>query len=98
MFKAQDICSLSEFVRNASRHADRLRETKRPEVLTLNGSAELVVQNAQAYQDMLDRIDELETLLALDEAAAEVERGETEPAADFLARMRKELGIRPRVR
>jgi len=30
--------------------ADRLRATRRPEVLTHNGAAELIVQNAEAYQ------------------------------------------------
>ena len=61
---------------NARSHADRLRKTQRPEVLTLNGAAELVVQNAEAYQTMLDRLDELETLAALNVAAAEIDRGE----------------------
>lgn len=82
---------MRNFVRNASRHADRLRETRRPEVLTLNGSAELVVQNAQAYQALLDRLEEMETLVALSEAAAEVARGEGAPAAEVVARLRARL-------
>jgi hypothetical protein len=57
MFKLEDIFSLSDFTRNARRHAERLRQTRRPEVLTLNGSAELVVQNADAYQALLDQMD-----------------------------------------
>jgi PHD/YefM family antitoxin component YafN of YafNO toxin-antitoxin module len=93
MFKTEDICSLSEFTRHAKRHAQQLRETRRPEVLTLNGSAELVVQNAEAYQELLDRMDELETLLALDEAAAEIERGEGVPAAEMMTRLRKKYGM-----
>ncbi|MGQ0562840.1 MAG: type II toxin-antitoxin system Phd/YefM family antitoxin [Gemmatimonadota bacterium] len=98
MFKTEDICALSDFTRNARSHAERLRRTQRPEVLTLNGSAELVVQNAAAYQTLLDRLDELETLLALDEAAAEIDRGEVEPAAEMLAQLRQQLGIRKRIR
>lgn len=93
MFKTEDICSLSDFTRNAKRHAEHLRETRRPEVLTLNGSAELVVQNAEAYQELLDRMDELETLLALDEAAGEIERGEVVPAGEMITRLRKEFGM-----
>jgi len=96
MFKTEDICSLSDFVRNASRHAERLRETRRPEVLTLNGSAELVVQNAEAYQALLDRMAELETLVALDEAAVEIGRGEGAPATEVFTRLRQQLGIRHR--
>lgn len=93
MFRAEDICSLSDFVRNASRHASRLRETGRPEVLTLNGSADLVVQSAKAYQALIDRLDELETLAALREAAAEIERGEGAPADEAIARLRGRLGL-----
>lgn len=87
---------MSDFVRNASRHAERLRETGRPEVLTLNGSAELVVQNAGAYQALLDRLEELETLAALNVAVAEIEAGEGVPASEALARLRKQLGVRER--
>ncbi len=93
MFKTEDICSMSEFVRNARSHADRLRQTQRPEVLTLNGAAELVVQNAEAYQTILDRMDELETLAALNEAAAEIDRGEGAPAEQALARLRQRLDV-----
>lgn len=85
-------------MRNARNHADRLREMRRPEALTLNGTAELVVQNTEAYQSLLDRLDELETLVALDEAAAEIERGEGAPAAEVLTRLRREFGMAPRAR
>jgi PHD/YefM family antitoxin component YafN of YafNO toxin-antitoxin module len=94
MFKTQDICSMSDFVRNARAHADRLRATRRPEVLTHNGAAELVVQNAEAYQELLDRLDELETLAALNEAAEEIDRGEGASAEEAEARLRKRLNIR----
>lgn len=93
MFKTADICSMSEFIRNARSHAKRLRQTQRPEILTLNGTAELVVQNAKAYQTMLDRLDELETLAALNVAAAEIDRGEGAPAEEALKRLRQRLEI-----
>jgi PHD/YefM family antitoxin component YafN of YafNO toxin-antitoxin module len=96
MFKAEDICALSDFTRNARRHVERLRKTRRPEVLTLNGAAELVVQNAEAYQALLDRLDELETIRALDEAAAEIARGEVEPALAMMSQLRQQLGLRQR--
>ena len=58
-----------------------------------HASAELVVQNTQAYQELLDRMDEMETLLALDEAAGEIERGDVVPAGEMMARLRKEFRI-----
>jgi len=98
MFKTEDIRSMSDFVRNARSHADRLRATRRPEVLTHNGAAELVVQNAEAYQDLLDRLDELETLAALNEAAAEIDRGEGSSAEEAEDRLRRRLNVRHRAR
>ena len=47
---ANDIRSLSEFKRNTVHLLDRLRKTEHPLVLTINGKAELVVQDAEAYQ------------------------------------------------
>lgn len=98
MFRTEDICSMSDFVRNARSHAERLRATRRPEILTHNGAAELVVQNAEAYQDLLDRLDELETLAALNEAAAEIDRGEGSSVDEAEARLRKRLNIQQGVR
>ena len=56
MIKIEDILSLTEFHRHSREHIARLRVTGRPEVLTVNGRAELVVQNAAAYQHLLERI------------------------------------------
>ena len=53
---ANDIRSLSDFKRNTVALLDRLRETGGPLVLTVNGKAELVVQDAAAYQALLDRV------------------------------------------
>jgi hypothetical protein len=56
MIAMQDIRSLTEFQRNTKAHLKRLKSTGRPEVLTVNGRAELIVQNAAAFEDMLDAI------------------------------------------
>jgi hypothetical protein len=60
MIKIQDILSLTEFHRHSREHIDRLRTTGRPEVLTVNGRAELVVQHATAYQEILERLRQYE--------------------------------------
>jgi hypothetical protein len=56
MINIQDILSLTEFHRHTREHIARLRATGRPEVLTINGRAELVVQDASAYQHLLERL------------------------------------------
>ena len=57
---ANDIRSLSDFKRNTVELLDRLRKTGHPLVLTINGKAEVVVQDAAAYQTLLDRLDAIE--------------------------------------
>jgi len=56
MIALQDIRSLTDFQRNTKAHLRRLKSTGRPEVLTVNGRAELIVQDAAAFEDMLDAI------------------------------------------
>jgi hypothetical protein len=51
MIRPEDIGSLTDFQRNARAHLKRLRRTGRPELLTLNGKAEVVVQNASDISD-----------------------------------------------
>jgi hypothetical protein len=54
-----------------------------PVVLTINGRAELVVQDAASYQKLLDRIDELETLEGIKRGLADVEAGRVTPLREF---------------
>jgi hypothetical protein len=56
MIALSDIRSLTDFQRNTKTHLRRLKVTGRPEVLTVNGKAELIVQNAAAYEETLDAI------------------------------------------
>jgi hypothetical protein len=56
MISVQDIRSLTDFQRNTKAHLKRLKATGRPAVLTVNGKAELIVQDAAAFEDMLDAI------------------------------------------
>jgi prevent-host-death family protein len=58
----KDIHSLSDFKRNTRKFLDRMRSSGHPLVLTINGKAEIVVQDAASWQKMLDRMDELEAL------------------------------------
>jgi hypothetical protein len=44
----KDIRSVTDFQRNAKVHVARLKKTKAPMVLTVNGNASVVVQDAAA--------------------------------------------------
>ena len=87
---ANDIRSLSDFKRNTSELLDRLKKTGNPLVLTINGRAEVVVQDAEAYQELLDRI---ETVEDLQQGLADVKAGRTKPAREVFTRVRRKHGI-----
>jgi prevent-host-death family protein len=55
MVNLQNIHSLTEFKRNANSYIDTIRSTKAPIVLTVNGEAAVVVQDAIEYQASVDR-------------------------------------------
>lgn len=89
----QDIQSLSQFKRNTPDFLQQLRETGRPVVLTVNGKAELVVQEARSYQKLLDLIDRLETIEGVKRGLQDVSEGKTKPLAQFDAEMREKQDI-----
>jgi prevent-host-death family protein len=53
---AEDICSMTEFKRRTANVVHRLRDTGRAVILTTNGKADIVVQDAASYQRLLDRV------------------------------------------
>ncbi len=87
---ANDIRSLSDFKRNTVELLDRLRETGHPLVLTVNGNAELVVQDAAAYQSLLARG---ATIEGIQRGLADVKAGRTKPARQVFDRLRRKHGI-----
>jgi prevent-host-death family protein len=75
-----EINSLSNFKRNTSEFIEQLKKSGRPVVLTINGKAELVVQDAESYQRLLEISERLETIEALKPAIEEMKAGLGEPA------------------
>ena len=59
MVRPEDIWSLTDFSRNTKAHLKRLRRTGRAELLTVNGKAEVVVQNASAYERLIKALEKL---------------------------------------
>ena len=50
----KDIQAMTTFRRNPAKFMKHLKKTKKPLILTVNGKAEAVVQDAEAYQLLLD--------------------------------------------
>jgi prevent-host-death family protein len=56
----RDVHPMSDFKRRTPEFLRKLRKQKRPLLLTLNGRAEVVVLDADSYQKLIDRMNELE--------------------------------------
>jgi prevent-host-death family protein len=59
----KNIQSLTEFKRNANVYVEQVRTDRSPLVLTINGKAAVVVQDADSFQATVDRLQAAETEL-----------------------------------
>ena len=91
---SQDIHPLTDFKRKTSSFVSRMKKTHRPVVLTVNGKAELVVQDARSYQQILDRLELFEAVESIRLGIAAAEEGRVRPARKALAELQDKLGIR----
>ena len=88
---SQDIHPLTDFKRNTPEFLRQLKETGNPVVLTINGKAELVVQDAASYQRLFDLAERLETIQAVKDSLASADRGEGRPMDDVFDTLEKDL-------
>jgi prevent-host-death family protein len=93
MIDLQDIESLTAFKRNTNQYVKRLKKSRSPLILTVNGKAELVVVDAKSFQAILAKIEYVETVEAIKEGIESFENGEGRPAREALAELRKKHGI-----
>lgn len=101
-----NIRSLTDFRRRTKDYIAGLQQTKLPLVLTVNGEAAIVVQDAQSFQALQDRLTQLEAQLqhlklealkhdiqlGLDQVEAGESSAYTESSADALAARIKASG------
>jgi prevent-host-death family protein len=90
-----EINSLSNFKRKTSEFIEQLKETGKPIILTINGKAELVVQDAGSYQKLLELSEKLETIEALKPAVEEMKAGKGEPADKVFAELLRTISEVP---
>ncbi len=90
MFTMDSIHPVSDFSRKPAEHIKRLKETGRPEILTVNGKAEVVIQSAKAYEEMVDLIGTLEKIAR---AAKEHDEGRGIPVDEFFREFEKKHGL-----
>jgi prevent-host-death family protein len=90
---SQDILPLTDFKRNTSDFMSQMKKTRRPVVLTVNGKAALVVQDAESYQQILDRLERFEVVEAIRHGIAAAEEGRVRSARPALVELQEKLGI-----
>ncbi len=89
----RNIYPLSEFQRGAKAFLEKLRETKEPIILTVNGKASVVVQDAESYQELLDRLELLETTAGVRKSIEEFEQGRGIPLAEAFQQLQAKYDI-----
>ncbi len=93
---AAGIDSLTNFKRQTAQYLDRLHETGDPMVLTVNGKAQVVVQDAAAYQrlvELANRAEREETIAAVREGLADAAAGRMTAAKPALRALARKYGI-----
>lgn len=94
MVKLNESHPLSSFLRDHQAHIERLRATGEPEVLTVDGKAEVVIQDAAAYRAMIQALDAVESAEIVRRRLADVKAGKQGTPADIvLAEVRQRLGL-----
>ena len=90
MIDLNEVYSLTEFQRNAKDHIERMNRTGKPQVLTINGKAALVVQDAASYQRLLDDLERLETFAAIQRGIDDMKRGRFVPLTQVVDELKNE--------
>jgi PHD/YefM family antitoxin component YafN of YafNO toxin-antitoxin module len=90
---SRDIHSLTEFKLKTPDFVQQLKETGEPIVLTINGKAELVVQDAASYQKLLDLAEEAEVLEGIRRGLEDVAAGRTQPLDEAFDEIQRDLRL-----
>ncbi len=93
MLNLNDIHPLSEFQRGAKAFLVKLKETKTPIVLTVNGKAAAVVQDAESYQELLDKLELLESVSKIQNSIQEFEQGKGIPIKEAWKQFQEKYGL-----
>jgi len=89
----RDIHPLTDFKHRTPEFVEQLRTTGDPIVLTINGKAALVVQDAGSYQKLLDLAEASRVVDGIRQGLEDMRAGRGRPADEVLSDLRCDLGI-----
>ncbi len=90
----KDIQSLTTFRRQSGAFMKQLKRDRRPVVLTVKGRAAAIVQDAEAYQELLDIAARAEAEEGIRQGLEDARQGKVMPAREFFEQFETERGIR----
>jgi prevent-host-death family protein len=88
----KDIQSLTTFRRRSGDFMKQLKKSKRPVVLTVKGKAAAIVQDAEAYQRLLDIAARADSEEGIRQGLDDVAHGRTRPANEVFDDIRRKHG------
>ena len=89
----KDIQSLTTFRRRSGDFMKQLKKSKRPVVLTVKGKAAAIVQDAEAYQRLLDIAASADAEEGVRQGLEDVAHGRTRPAKEVFDEIRRKHDI-----
>ena len=90
----KDIQSLTTFRRRSGDFLKQIKKSKRPVVLTVNGKAAAVVQDAEAYQRLLDIAASADAAEGIRQGLENARKGNIRPAKEFFDEFEARHGLR----
>ena len=85
--------SLTTFRRRSGDFMKQLKKSKRPVVLTVRGKAAAIVQDAEAYQRLLDIAARADSEEGIRQGLDDVAHGRTRPAKEVFDDIRRKHGM-----
>jgi prevent-host-death family protein len=89
----KDIQSLTTFRRRSGDFMKQIKKSKRPVVLTVNGKAAAVVQDAEAYQRLLDIAASADAAEGIRQGMEDMRKGRIRPAKEFFKEFEASNGL-----
>ncbi len=90
---AKDIQSITTFRRRSGDFMKQLKKSKRPVVLTIRGKAAAVVQDAAAYERLLDIAAQADAEEGIRQGLEDARRSKTRPVREFFVEFETAHGV-----
>ena len=89
----KDIQPMTTFRNHSAEIMQHLKETKRPVILTVNGKAAAVIQDAESYQHLLDLAADARVAEGIRQGLEDIRNGRSRPAREVFDEIRAEYDI-----